>query len=122
MGHVVEIFHDFRLCVAHSLPLVPPEHKCHGLHGHNYKVTLRIRGETGPLGWVTDYACVAREWKRLVHDELDHTNLNDALGDQSTSEMLCVWIWHRIKPIFRGLCEVTCREVDDAGSTYRGPE
>ena len=120
MAHV-EIFHRFELCIAHRLDLVPPEHKCSRLHGHNYKVIVRIQGETGPLGWITDYAVIRAEWDRRVHSKLDHRFLNEIPGlEISTSENLCVWIWDVLKPVFPGLSAIEAWEVSDAGSIFRG--
>jgi 6-pyruvoyltetrahydropterin/6-carboxytetrahydropterin synthase len=33
----MDIFTEFNFEAAHWLPHVPPDHKCHRLHGHSYR-------------------------------------------------------------------------------------
>ena len=115
-------FAEFDLSIAHRLENVPPEHPCSRLHGHNYRVRIEITGEVGPLGWITDYDVIRREWMKLVHAELDHRNLNDVIGPNSTSENLCAWIWERLSPLFPGLSAIEAREVSWAGTRYEGDQ
>lgn len=36
----VSICRTYRFEAAHHLPMLPETHKCHRLHGHNYKVEM----------------------------------------------------------------------------------
>jgi 6-pyruvoyltetrahydropterin/6-carboxytetrahydropterin synthase len=117
----VEIFKIFTIEAAHRLPNVPETHKCRRLHGHSFKIEVRVRGETSPAsGWVQDFADLATAFEPL-HRELDHNYLNDVPGlENPTSENLAIWIWRRLKNALPGLSEVTIRETCTSGCTYRG--
>ena len=55
----MEIFKQFTLEAAHRLPNVPSGHKCARLHGHSFRVELRVSGEPGAdSGWVMDFSDV----------------------------------------------------------------
>lgn len=82
---------------AHSLPYVCAGHKCGRVHGHSYRVTVRVRGEvqtSGPeAGMVCDFARIDR-----VGRGLDHRTLNELDGlENPTSELLAAWIIRRLR-------------------------
>ena len=87
----------FDFDAAHRLDRLPPEHKCYRLHGHTYRVEIRVRGEPGGrLGMVVDYADIAAAWKP-IHDALDHRYLNEIEGlGVPTTELLAEWILVRL--------------------------
>jgi len=94
---VVLIAKSFDFDAAHMLPKVPPEHKCHRLHGHTYRVEIRCAGEPDERGMVCDYAEIAEAWQS-VHELLDHRYLNDIQGlENPTTEMLAPWILERLR-------------------------
>ncbi len=119
----MEIFKRFRFEAAHRLPNVPPDHKCFRLHGHSFEVELAVVGPVGDQsGWVIDFADIARAFEP-IHKALDHRCLNDVEGlENPTSELLCRWIWARIKPELPLLRAVSVRETCTAGCTYRGDD
>jgi 6-pyruvoyltetrahydropterin/6-carboxytetrahydropterin synthase len=88
---------EFRLESAHRLPNVPPDHKCFRIHGHSFRVTVRVGGPVDPaLGWVVDFAALADAWAPL-HEILDHRLLNEVEGlDNPTSENLARFIAERL--------------------------
>ena len=89
----MEIFKEFIFEAAHFLPNVPAGHKCGRLHGHSFKVGLR----------------------------LDHHYLNDIPGlENPTSEVLARWIWQRLKPQLPELSQVRVHETCTCGCIYRG--
>src|SRR4051794_13010252 len=52
-----EIFREFPFEAPPRLPFVPADHKCSRLHGHSYRVEVRVRGEVAKeSGWVIDFA------------------------------------------------------------------
>src|SRR6187399_2821283 len=54
---MMDVFREFTFEAAHRLPCVPDGHKCARLHGHSYRVELRVSGEPGEhSGWVMDFA------------------------------------------------------------------
>lgn len=114
---MTEIFKEFTFEAAHRLPHVPAGHKCGRLHGHSFRVVLRIRGEVDPhLGWFLDFADVSAAFRPL-HAQLDHYYLNEIPGlENPTSEVLAEWIFQRLS--LPGLHSVTVHETCTAGATF----
>lgn len=76
---------------AHHIPGLPEGHKCGGLHGHSYTVTITLeREELVKPGFVTDFGDLA-PFKRYIKARLDHKDLNEVLEIAPTSELLA---WH----------------------------
>jgi 6-pyruvoyltetrahydropterin/6-carboxytetrahydropterin synthase len=119
----MEIFKRFSFEAAHRLPNVPGDHKCARLHGHSFRVEVRVEGDPDPhTGWVMDFADVKKAYAP-IHDALDHRYLNDIEGlENPTSEAVARWIWERLEPVLPGLSAVELRETCTSGCTYRGPE
>jgi 6-pyruvoyltetrahydropterin/6-carboxytetrahydropterin synthase len=113
---------DYRFEAAHSLPRVPPDHKCARLHGHSYRVVVTVEGEVDPeLGWLVDFAAIDEVVAPFIA-ELDHRTLNDLAGlDNPTSERLAAYLWERIAPKLEVLAEVTVSETPTSRCVYRGP-
>lgn len=118
----VELAKDFTFEAAHRLPAVPPDHKCARLHGHSFRVEVRVSGEVDAhTGWLMDYAEIQAVVDPLLKGELDHRTLNDVVGlENPTSEVLCGWLWSRLRPRIPGLSAVTVHETCTARCTYRG--
>ena len=114
------VFKDFNFEAAHFLPNVPSGHKCSRMHGHSYGIRVTVAGPVDPkTGMVVDYADISRLFKAQVYDVLDHSTLNETLGlENSTSEILAQWIWHRLKAL--PLHSIEVRETPTAGAIYRG--
>jgi 6-pyruvoyltetrahydropterin/6-carboxytetrahydropterin synthase len=121
IGVAAEIFREFTFEAAHRLPNVPDGHKCARLHGHSYRVEIRVGGTVGTeSGWVLDFADLKAAFKPL-HAQLDHHYLNEVPGlENPTSEVLAKWIWDRLHPGLPGLLEVVVRETCTSGCSYRG--
>src|SRR5262249_47231022 len=105
----VELVRDFTFEAAHRLPLVPPEHKCHRMHGHSYRIEVVVAGEVDPtLGWLVDFGEIAARVEPVLKQELDHRVLNDVPGlDNPTSEILAAWLWKRFGPLVPQLTAIT---------------
>jgi 6-pyruvoyltetrahydropterin/6-carboxytetrahydropterin synthase len=116
-----EIFKEFTFEAAHRLPNVPEGHKCARLHGHSYRVEVRVGGEVGEeSGWVVDFADLSAAFNPL-RAQLDHYYLNEVPGlENPTSEVLAKWIWDRLEATLPGLKEVLVRETCTSGCSYRG--
>src|SRR5512145_1016294 len=117
----MELAKTFRFEAAHHLPNVPADHKCRRVHGHSFRVTVRV---TGPVdaasGWVMDYADIARAFEP-VRLRLDHHDLNTVEGlANPTSEHVARWIWERLAPALPGLTSLTVHETCTSRCTYRG--
>ncbi|WP_349263138.1 6-carboxytetrahydropterin synthase QueD [Longimicrobium sp.] len=119
----MEIFKEFGFEAAHRLPNLPPEHKCARLHGHSYRVEIRVQGPLDPaLGWVMDFADLKAAFRPL-YDQLDHNYLNDIEGlENPTSEVLARWIWSRLHPRLPLLSRVVVRETCTSGCSYGGED
>jgi 6-pyruvoyltetrahydropterin/6-carboxytetrahydropterin synthase len=117
----VELSKEFRFEAAHHLPMVPPDHKCHRLHGHSFRIEVTVAGEMDPAtGWLMDFADVTARVAPLVR-ELDHRTLNEIPGlENATSEVLCHWLWARLAPALPGLAAITVHETCTARCTVRG--
>jgi len=117
----MDIFKTFTLEAAHRLPNVPAGHKCARLHGHSFRVELKISGEPGAdSGWIMDFAEIKAAFQPL-NDQLDHHYLNDIAGlENPTSERLAIWIWDRLKSSLPLLSEVVVHETCTSGCSYRG--
>ncbi|GLR99830.1 MULTISPECIES: 6-carboxytetrahydropterin synthase QueD [Bradyrhizobium] len=92
----VRIAAEYSFEAAHRLPMVPVDHKCHRLHGHNYKVEVSIIGELDRRGFVIDYAELDAVVRPIINS-LDHRYLNEIPGlENPTSEILAEWLKDRI--------------------------
>jgi 6-pyruvoyltetrahydropterin/6-carboxytetrahydropterin synthase len=118
----MDIFKTITIEAAHRLPNVPPGHKCARLHGHSFRVELRVAGEPGEhSGWVMDFAEIKAAFAPL-YAQLDHHYLNEIPGlENPTSERLAAWIWERLKPDLPLLDEIVVHETCTSGCRYRGP-
>jgi len=118
----VELTKEFHFEAAHRLPMVPPDHKCHRMHGHSFRIEVVVAGEVDErTGWLVDYADIADAVEPIVKAELDHRTLNDVPGlENPTSEVLCAWLWRRLQPKLPGLAAVTVHETCTARCTCRG--
>ena len=118
----IELSKDYTFEAAHRLPRVPPDHKCHRLHGHSYRIEVSIAGNVDDeLGWVQDFADITAVVEPLLERELDHRTLNDVAGlENPTSELLCAWLWNRLRPQLPRLSAITVHETCAARCTYRG--
>ncbi len=117
----MDVFREFNFEAAHRLPHVPEGHKCSRLHGHSFRVEVRVRGDIDPAtGMVIDFAEIKAAFAPLL-DRLDHYFLNEVEGlDNPTSENLARWIWERLTPALPQLAEVIVRETCTSGVAYRG--
>lgn len=112
---------EVRFEAAHLLPRAPEGHKCRRLHGHSYRVVVTVEGEVdGEAGWFLDYGEIKKALDP-IHRELDHRYLNDIEGlENPTSEILCGWIWKRLKPKLPSLARVAVHETCEASCEYSG--
>lgn len=76
----------FAFSAAHHLPWLPEDHPCHRVHGHNYEVTIEVRGHDLLDGFVLDYRALApvKDW---IDATLDHRDLNE-VWSHPTAELM----------------------------------
>ena len=118
----VELTRDYAFEAAHRLPLLPPSHPCHRMHGHSYKIGVTLAGEVDPrTGWLVDFDEITQVVEPIVQGELDHRVLNEVPGlENATSEMLALWLWKRLSPLLSHLSAITVHETCAARCVYRG--
>jgi 6-pyruvoyltetrahydropterin/6-carboxytetrahydropterin synthase len=119
--HSVKIAQAFHFEAAHSLPNVPEGHRCQRLHGHSYKVELRLEGQVDPVtGFVADFFDIEAAFKPLL-ERLDHNYLNEIQGlENPTAENIAIWVWDRVKKALPQLASVIVFETPDCWAEYDG--
>jgi 6-pyruvoyltetrahydropterin/6-carboxytetrahydropterin synthase len=117
----MKITKAFMFEAAHRLPNVAPEHRCHRMHGHSYRVELTLEGPVDPRsGFVVDFFDVKAAFSPLLL-QLDHYCLNDVEGlENPTAENIAVWIWERVKPLLPLLAGVVVFETQTCWVEYNG--
>lgn len=117
----MEIFNIYHIEAARRLPNLPDTHPCSRVHGHSFRIEIRVSGPLDPVsGWVMDFADLDAAFSP-VRAELDHRYLNDIDGlENPTSEHLARWLWRRLKPALPGLCRIVVQETAHSGCIYEG--
>ncbi len=114
------LWHRFRFEAAHRLPNVPEGHQCGRMHGHGFEVILHADQDLAGADMGIDFDRIAAHWAPLGA-ELDHVCLNDIPGlSNPTSELLCQWLWQRLKPELPALSWVSVYETATAGCHFDG--
>jgi 6-pyruvoyltetrahydropterin/6-carboxytetrahydropterin synthase len=117
----MKIVQAFSFEAAHRLPNVSPQHRCHRMHGHSYRVELKLEGTVDPAtGFVADFFDIETAFAPCLA-ELDHRCLNEIAGlENPTVENIAVWIWRRLKPTLPRLAAITVYETRDCWAEYDG--
>lgn len=116
--------YDF--CSAHWLPKVAETHKCHNIHGHNYKIEITVMTLSGAVpdnGFVVDYWDLDDIIMPLI-EIVDHKTLNDVEGlENPTAEVIAAWFMRRVSNKLvdtRLYCStVKVHETHDSNATVR---
>ncbi|MBC6444680.1 MAG: 6-pyruvoyl tetrahydropterin synthase family protein [Alphaproteobacteria bacterium GM202ARS2] len=120
----MSIYHRFSFVAARSLPHMPPSYRCSRLHGHTFKIEVRLKGVVNAKdGWLYDHYAIADAVQPLI-DQLDHRYLNDIDGmdNKPSNETIAVWFWQRIKPKLPLLSQITVIDTDATGCIYNGED
>lgn len=117
----MKITQAFRFEAAHRLPHVPSGHRCANLHGHSYRVEVRLDGPVDPAtGFVADFFDIETAFRPLMA-QLDHAYLNDVPGlENPTAELIATWIWERLATTVPHLAAVVVYETPDCWAEYAG--
>jgi 6-pyruvoyltetrahydropterin/6-carboxytetrahydropterin synthase len=108
---------EFHFSASHILNGLPEGHPCGRLHGHNYVVTVFLKGEPNKYGFVQDY----RELdpiKKYIDDTLDHRHLNDIFEFQTSVENMSKFLYELFKPQFPLLSAVEMSETPKTRCRY----
>ncbi len=105
---------DFILELAHFLPHVAKDHKCHRLHGHSYQIGLQMKDQNN-----SDQ--LLKLARREISDDLDRRLLNEIKGlENPTAEILAAFLFKRLKPDLAGLETVYVHETQDSACSFSG--
>lgn len=109
-----------RFEAAHKLPNVPQGHQCGRMHGHGFEVILHSEQNISGQQLGIDYDRLEELWLP-IYKLLNHSCLNDIEGLQNpTSEVLCNWLWDKLKPLCESLSWVSVYETTSAGCHFNG--
>ena len=115
------IIKEFDFYAAHYLPAY--NGKCEHLHGHTYKLVVKVEGTPDHEGMVIDFIKLKNLVKEEVLAHLDHACLNDILPVPS-AENISVWVWNKLVELLKSdhyhLYEVEVWETRTSGCVYRG--
>jgi 6-pyruvoyltetrahydropterin/6-carboxytetrahydropterin synthase len=76
---------EFHFSASHQLDHLPPDHKCHRLHGHNYVVRITCASEElDSRGFVIEYSELDT-FEQWLMETVDHRHLNDVFPSMITS-------------------------------------
>ncbi|MCJ8346263.1 6-carboxytetrahydropterin synthase, partial [bacterium] len=104
-----------RLSCAHFLPNVEEGHKCGGLHGHDFEITVSLL--LAPKGSLSELVASVDEKISIFDNRL----LNDIKGlENPTSEIFAKWIYYKYKSKIINILSVCVKETSTVGSTFDG--
>ena len=87
---------SFRFDAAHFLPNY--EGKCSRLHGHTWILEVELLGSVNSrTGFVVDFVRLKNAVNREVLERLDHSLLNDTVGNPTCENLLC-WVQKALEP------------------------
>ena len=107
------------------IPAFPEGHKCRGMHGHSFKVEIKLKGEYNEeMGILMDFADIKKVVKPYI-EYMDHACLN-TLGERDnikllqnpTSENICKWLYNELAPKLPMLHSVVVLETCTSGCEY----
>ena len=112
---------EFEFDAAHNL--IHYKGKCERLHGHTYKLVVKLDGTRDAEDMIFDFVELKRLVKEYLIDRFDHAYLNDIL-EQPTAENIAVYSWDVLEPLVRRencrLHEIEVWETKTSGVIYRG--
>ncbi len=112
---------EFEFDAAHYLPAY--HGKCEKLHGHTYKLVVKLEGQPDAEGMIMDFLVLKRIVTEKVLSVLDHACLNDVLP-QPSAEYIAMWVWAQLADELRRdnarLAAVEVWETKTSGVLYQG--
>jgi 6-pyruvoyltetrahydropterin/6-carboxytetrahydropterin synthase len=114
---------EIRFEASHLLPY--HDGKCQRLHGHSWRATLILEGESliiaGPkTGMLIDFSTIKEATEPLLDLYLDHWHLNQTTGIESpTSEAIAKFIFEFLKHDLPLLAAVRVCETCTSACEYR---
>jgi 6-pyruvoyltetrahydropterin/6-carboxytetrahydropterin synthase len=112
---------EFEFDSAHNL--IHYHGKCEKLHGHTYKLVVKLEGEPDKEGMIYDFVELKRVVNERVINRFDHAYLNEIIA-QPTAENIAVFVWNELNDILKKdnckLYEIEVWETKTSGIVYRG--
>jgi 6-pyruvoyltetrahydropterin/6-carboxytetrahydropterin synthase len=92
----------FTFSASHQLHGLPESHQCARIHGHNYTVTLMLRGaDLNAAGMLLDVGGL-KPFQAHLDTELDHRHLNDVLPGNPTAEAVARHLYEIAEKLWPG--------------------
>lgn len=99
----VTVCKQYEFSAAHDLPLVPENHRCRNLHGHNYVVEVEVNASVLINGMVMDFFGLDQIMEEIIKT-IDHRYLNHIIGlENPTAENISIWIGKKVENRLRFL-------------------
>ena len=99
----ISVTKEFSFDAAHNLNNY--HGKCESLHGHTWKVQVKITGAPNKDGIVADFTDMKRIIEKNIKSKLDHSYLNDLIS-QPTAENIGLWIHENLSAHLSGITEI----------------
>lgn len=97
-------------------------------HGHNYRITLTLRGPTNRYGMMMNLTELKDIMEKVVVEQMDHKCIDMDIeyfkSVPSTAENIAIYIWDEVTKLLPGsqLYEVRIDETGKNAAFYRGEE
>jgi 6-pyruvoyltetrahydropterin/6-carboxytetrahydropterin synthase len=92
---------------------------CKNIHGHTYKLEVKIEGEIDNRGLIMDFHDLNRIVKEEIIVKLDHFYLNDIFEFNPTCENIAVWIYEKLeKLITKHKCNLTLVKLWETPTSF----
>lgn len=122
----VIITKEFRIEAAHYLPQMPEGHKCRRMHGHSFRIEVKVAGEPDEkTGLLIDFSEIKTIVRPLI-DMLDHWVINEVAEIQNipllknpTSENMAKWFFETLQPLLPGLYSIIIHETCTSYCEYK---
>ena len=113
-----KISKQFSFSASHVLDLLPENHPCSRLHGHNYVITVHMKSESlDKYGFVKDYKAL-KSVKQFINETLDHRYLNEIIPGPPTSENIAHFLYEQFKAEIPELYAVEVSETPQTSCIY----
>ena len=114
---MITISKEFHFSASHQLLGLEDGHPCARIHGHNYIITVFLRGEPNHVGFVQDYGDL-KPIQMWIDEKLDHRHLNDVFDFQPSVELMSRHIYQLFKKDFPLLQAVEISETPKTNCRY----
>jgi len=115
------LIREFKFDAAHNLTSY--KGKCERLHGHTYKLVVKLQGEPDNEGMIIDFVELKRIVEEKVLKKFDHSYINEIIP-QPTAENIAEYIFKELSEALKRencfLYEVEVWETESCGVIYRG--